>query len=504
LTIDGAKAQELFALMNPRSAPGQASVQPPVLAPAPSSPNRANAEAHKTRGDMYREANDYADAIAAYKQALALDPSYRPALYVLAVTYSSAEQWEESVAAWEKYLADAAHESSDANGSALNLLGNSHRQLKHYDKARETLQRAIDLKPKPQILSSSYHFLGRTYGDLEQHEKAVAAYQEAVRVNPADGSSYREMGVSLFRLNRNDQAVMSLQQAIRLRANDGLAYYDLGYIYLAMGRKAEARQVHQKLQSIDASRAQKLAADIAKQTPASEAYQAGWKQFNDHEYDKAIPSLLEAARLDPNSLDAYMVLGDAYGRTMQFDKAAAAYKRALEVQPDDQYALRYLGTAYMMMGNKREALEMHSRLAKIDRTSGELLLADVNRPGGPAAILASNAQAEMMGGHEGIREGLTRAQGIAADQSGQLHKPVARRRVRRPRQSPRGARRVPRSRSTEPGQCGRTVRNRDGKSGAETVRPGAWTVPTSGAARAKEGPRLLPVGVYVFSDETSK
>jgi tetratricopeptide (TPR) repeat protein len=361
---------------------------------------RANAEAYKVQGDQFREARDYARAIAAYKQALALDPSHRTALYLLAVTYSVAQNWQESVATWDKWLATGAHESPDAKASALNLLGNAHRQLKHRDKAVETLQSAIALAPKPEILSSSHHFLGRTYDDMRQHEKAVAAYQEAVRVNPGDGSSYREMGLSLFHLGRNDQAVTSLQQAIRLRANDGLAYYDLGYIYLQTGRKAEALQIQQTLQTIDPSRAQQFATEIAKWTPAYAAYQAGWKQFNDHEYAKAISSLLEAARLDPNSLDAHTVLGEAYDRTMQFEKAAAAYKRAIEIKPGDHHALRYLGTAYMMMGKKTEALEVHNRLTNIDKTGGELLLADINRPGGPAAILAGNAQSELIGGDE--------------------------------------------------------------------------------------------------------
>jgi Flp pilus assembly protein TadD len=64
----------------------------------------------------------------------------------------------------------------------------------------------------------------------------------------------------------------------------------------------------------------------------------------------AIAKLEAATKADPSSAEAFFLLGNAYYKTNPA-KAIEAYKKALEISPDNSDYLTNLGVAYYLAGN---------------------------------------------------------------------------------------------------------------------------------------------------------
>ena len=285
LTLDKESAQKLYEVINGNSAPAPKAMTPQSGA--------ANADTYKAKGDQYWEAKDYANAIAAYKKAIAINPSHIDAIYLLATAYIQTEQWQLSISTWKKYLSL----TSNPDANSFILLGNAHSELKQHAEALKAYQSAINLKPKPALLTAAYYWTGRTYCDLEQFENALGPFQRAVRLDP-DATNYFWLGFTHSKLKQFESAIHPLQEALRLKPdyasaanrlgysylmlgqypkaagafnvaihlgqNDAGTYYLMGLAYLGAEDKEHALQVYRKLLSIDAKQAQELLEDINK------------------------------------------------------------------------------------------------------------------------------------------------------------------------------------------------------------------------------------------------
>ncbi len=95
-------------------------------------------------------------------------------------------------------------------------------------------------------------------GDLQG---AIAAYTEAIRVNPKYALAYINRGVARAQLGDNKGAMEDYHQALRINPNHALAYYNRGITRSELGNKKGAITDLQQ------------AADIFKQQGKIENYQ---------------------------------------------------------------------------------------------------------------------------------------------------------------------------------------------------------------------------------------
>jgi len=77
-------------------------------------------------------------------------------------------------------------------------------------------------------------YLGRAgaYQHLEQWEKAIQDYTEAIRYSPSTAMPYHERGVCLVRLKQDDRALADFNRAIELAPSLALSWNGRGAIYL--------------------------------------------------------------------------------------------------------------------------------------------------------------------------------------------------------------------------------------------------------------------------------
>jgi tetratricopeptide (TPR) repeat protein len=165
-------------------------------------PDMANV--HVAAGDLAREQEDWARAVAAYDRALALlearDNPQWFVYYVRAIAHERQDQWPE---------------------------------------AEADFRRALELNPDhPQVLN----YLG--YSMVEKHvnlDEALDMIERAVAAQPDSGYIVDSLGWVLYKLGRYDEAIAHMERAAELMPTDPVVNDHLGDVLWAVERRTEAR-----------------------------------------------------------------------------------------------------------------------------------------------------------------------------------------------------------------------------------------------------------------------
>jgi tetratricopeptide (TPR) repeat protein len=121
------------------------------------------------------------------------------------------------------------------------------------------------------------------------------------------------------------------------------------------GRDAEAKQALAEL----------AGGDEAAALAAAQSYQRV------EHYQESLPILEKLAAAHPDQLSTGFLLGAAYDRTGQRDRAVAEFRRVLKLDPEFHAAMNYLGYTFAEAGmNLEEALALVSRAVALDPDNG--------------------------------------------------------------------------------------------------------------------------------------
>lgn len=94
--------------------------------------------------------------------------------------------------------------------------------------------------------------------------------------------------------------------------------------------------------------------------------EAGIAFFNAGNYDAAIESLKKAAKKNSKDANAYYYLGLAYLRKDETKDAVKAFKKGIEIRPDDSLTRVGLAYAYLLQNNSPLALAEAEHALKLD------------------------------------------------------------------------------------------------------------------------------------------
>ena len=92
------------------------------------------------------------------------------------------------------------------------------------------------------------------------------------------------------------------------------------------------------------------------------------------QYEQSLPHLEEAVRLDPYFYEGFTYLGYANRKLGRQSRALAAYKRALEINPDYSHAIEYQGQAFLGSNRIEEARFNYLRLYALNKGQAKKLL----------------------------------------------------------------------------------------------------------------------------------
>ena len=94
-----------------------------------------------------------------------------------------------------------------------------------FDKAIADYNEAIRLDPKH---ATTYYNRGLTYGKKGDHDKAIADFTEAIRLNPKDAEAYYSRGCTYGEKGDHDKAITDYTAAIRINPKNGYIFYARG------------------------------------------------------------------------------------------------------------------------------------------------------------------------------------------------------------------------------------------------------------------------------------
>ena len=158
----------------------------------------------------------------------------------------------------------------------------------------------------------------------DDDEAAIAAFREAIRIQPNYADAHANLGAALIPTDA-DQAIRELEKAVALEPASVKAQFNLAQAYGASPSHGPAKEIEQ-LRKVIAAAPNFARAHLA----------LGKALLQEGKLPESILELQEAARLDPQNGEAHYQLGLALARAGRKDEGAGEVKQGRELSAADE------------------------------------------------------------------------------------------------------------------------------------------------------------------------
>lgn len=267
-------------------------------------------------GDVYLEHDMTSDAMAAYKEAVQLDPPNLAYKKALAAAYERTRAYREARLLYEEIVTKA----KDKGDKAL---------------ARECRKRVVTLWGLERVLEQQLPGLTRQFG-----------------ATPPDNEAGRMLAEALVHLRKLSDAEATLRRIIGLEPGDVDSYLALERVLVQEGKIAEAVSVLDRLAQVEPKRARELYERMA---------QYALQIYRD---DDAIKYAARAVDLNPDDAEGHRRLGEMYRSKQDVDHAIVEFRAA--ITKNDRLFLVYFELADLLLskGQTDEADRLFRRVLR--------------------------------------------------------------------------------------------------------------------------------------------
>jgi eukaryotic-like serine/threonine-protein kinase len=226
------------------------------------------------------------------------------------------------------------------------------------DRALQAFERALTVDPQHAFahasLAEAYLRKDSATPDPQWIRQARDSAERSVQLNPDLAAAHASMGLVLLRVKQPEEARASLERALTLDPTLALAHMGLGEYYMSRGDSKAAEDVYRK--------AAAFAPDEWHPT-----LQLGRSLYAQARYADAARHWEEARAKSPDNALVLRNLGAAYHMLERTDDAAAAFQRALEIEPN---ATLYsnLGTLRFFQGRYTDAASAFEKAVDLNPT----------------------------------------------------------------------------------------------------------------------------------------
>lgn len=146
-----------------------------IVVPKPV-PQIRTKENWKEEGKVLYKRQQHIDALAAFEQALQLDPNDSVVHCSIGNIYWLLKRYPEALAAYEQSL-----RLDPNNARAYSGKGNVYSDLQQYPEALAAYEQALRLKPDAAVI---LYNKGNVFNNLERYSEALAAYEQSLQLDP--------------------------------------------------------------------------------------------------------------------------------------------------------------------------------------------------------------------------------------------------------------------------------------------------------------------------------
>ena len=284
----------------------------------------------------------YDYALEIYQRVITMNPGLADAYLNIAAIYKERNQYQEALSTLQNALV-----VNPNNLKAKNLLA----QIKQ-DSTITNYESAISKQKK---------------GD---YTGAIEDFQRIIAENGAGADSYVGLGATYMAAEKTDDAINAFNKALELDKSNSPALYYLGNIYFGKKNYTKALGLYQKAQMFDPENPDvKSAIKDAKLAINDDMLQKGIDEFNAKRYTKALLLLNNTIQSNPNNGYAYYYRGMTYDAQKKYLQAIEDYKKAVSKSPDLKVAYYSLAIDYDTLKLKKEAKAAYKKFVDVSKNN---------------------------------------------------------------------------------------------------------------------------------------
>jgi tetratricopeptide (TPR) repeat protein len=251
--------------------------------------------------------------------------------------------WRSGLEFWGNMLKNAPGKARIYNNYGVELS----QKLQKYKESIPYFQHAISMD---KYYPDPHNNLAVVYAYLNRLDDAIMEMKEGLRINPRYAEGYNNIAAFYLQKGSYDLAEQYLKNALTIRPNYGKAFFNLARVYTEQGKNDLALEQLKNActrADLDNSFGFSVYAKFALDN----------KYFND-----AIFGYKKLIELEPQNIEHYFGLGNAYHLAGMFEQAIKAYEFAHSKSPYDVRYAANLGETYFKMKEYAKALSYFEQL----------------------------------------------------------------------------------------------------------------------------------------------
>lgn len=250
-------------------------------------------------------------------------------------------------------------------------------------RAIESYQQALSVAPDHCF---SHYNLGLIYMRQNKILQAINEWEAVIRIKPRDVDAIFNIAVALSHLGKAKQAVPFYEKVIQIQPDHVQAHQNLGVIYRDEGDFVKAKYHLSRLKELDSTYIEVVESEIIKceeqefLARLSQQQQSfNESQLEDHgdlslalmaiieeNFDNAIELAQKHLALNPEDVQAQLILGQAQNGLSRSADAIATFMRIVAEHPENADALFHLGNIFLGLGELEKSLGYFSKVAALD------------------------------------------------------------------------------------------------------------------------------------------
>jgi tetratricopeptide (TPR) repeat protein len=317
----------------------------------------ANPEPYAHLGLLEAHQEHYAEAIAFYRKAMALNPAMPRLRFNLGLAYFKAGEYKDALLQFNPLFKREPPASDESQRLAI-LIGMSHYGLGEFAAAAPYLKQAADRDPQnlPLLLSLAHSCLLSA-----QYPCVLDEFHHIIALNPESAEAHVLAGEALDEMKDPVSAIRELRAAVAANPKEPNVHFGLGYLLWTQGQTQEAAQQFQaELDNVpEHSQAMLYLAD---------------SDIQMNRLEDARPLLEKVVKESPANAMAHLDLGIVYTEADRQQDALRELKQAAALKPTDVSAHYRLGRLYRMMGDTAEAKAEFDKAKTLNKAADESLI----------------------------------------------------------------------------------------------------------------------------------